>query len=461
MHKLTLIQTIILLAYANDVDAFVPEIWAQESLMILEANLVLGNLVHRDFQNEIQQYGDVVNTRRPAKFTAKRKNVNSNVTIQDATALNVPIKLDQHIHTSFLIRDGEESKSFKSLVQEYLYPAVLSIARRIDETVAAQFYQFTNNAVGQLGTDVDRTTVVAAREKLNTLFCPDMPGERNLVVTPNMEGALLNDINFLNTEKTGDNGEAVKNGRLTRKLGFDVILSQVAPSVGAGSTVVTGAINFSAGYGVGTVALTVNGFSAAITNGSWIAVGGRPYLVVSTTGGATPTIITIAAPGLTRAVANTNVVTVYTPGLINNAAGYAAGFDESLVVDTFTVAPKPTQGMTINGGSTYGLVGVPSLTAVDTDRPLDVAAVDNQVLGLTPAGEYGFAFHRNAIALITRPLATPKAGTGARSFVANFNGLSLRITITYNGEKQGHLVTVDLLGGIKVLDASLGVPVLG
>ncbi|MEX0827859.1 MAG: hypothetical protein WD005_02800, partial [Haliea sp.] len=48
-----------------DNDAFVPEVWAQEGLAILEENMVAANLVHRDFENQIASFGDVVNTRRP------------------------------------------------------------------------------------------------------------------------------------------------------------------------------------------------------------------------------------------------------------------------------------------------------------------------------------------------------------------------------------------------------------
>lgn len=33
--------------YVNNVDALIPELWAQESLAILEENLVAANLVHR------------------------------------------------------------------------------------------------------------------------------------------------------------------------------------------------------------------------------------------------------------------------------------------------------------------------------------------------------------------------------------------------------------------------------
>ncbi len=33
--------------YANDIDALIPELWAQESLAILEESMVAANLVHR------------------------------------------------------------------------------------------------------------------------------------------------------------------------------------------------------------------------------------------------------------------------------------------------------------------------------------------------------------------------------------------------------------------------------
>ena len=43
-------------SYASDstrsYDAFIPEIWAQESLRLLEESMVVGCLVHRDFHRE-------------------------------------------------------------------------------------------------------------------------------------------------------------------------------------------------------------------------------------------------------------------------------------------------------------------------------------------------------------------------------------------------------------------------
>ena len=40
----------------------------EEGLAILEENMVMANLVHRDFENEIAKFGDVVNTRKPGEF---------------------------------------------------------------------------------------------------------------------------------------------------------------------------------------------------------------------------------------------------------------------------------------------------------------------------------------------------------------------------------------------------------
>lgn len=37
----------------NDYGPCVPELWARESLKILEENMVVGNLVHKDFEQQI------------------------------------------------------------------------------------------------------------------------------------------------------------------------------------------------------------------------------------------------------------------------------------------------------------------------------------------------------------------------------------------------------------------------
>jgi hypothetical protein len=457
VRTLNLIPTLLIVAYANDNDAFVPEVWAQESLMILENNMVATNLVHRDFSNQIAQFGDVVNTRKPGSFTAKRKGQDDDVVDQDASATNVAVPLDQHLHTTFVIKDGEESKSMKSLVDEYLRPAAISLAEAADQIVLGQVYKFLPNAVGKLGTAVTKDTVIAAREKMNALKVP-MSG-RNLLIGPNMEGQLLGIADFVNAEKVGDDGTALREGSVGRKFGFDTYMAQQVPSIiGAGGTV-TGAVNNAGGYAIGATAITVDGFAAAITNGSWCSIDGQPHRISATVGGATPTQITIDSP-LRAAVADNAVIVVYTPSQVNLVAGYVAKWYKGIVYDTVTPI-KTGQLVSTPDGQIFSAIGGTDGTTVMLDRPTVSSLADNAVLGRGPNGEYGFAFHRNAIAFVTRPLSTPRAGTGALSSVASYNGLGLRVTITYDGKAQGHRVTLDMLAGVKELDPSLGVPVLG
>ena len=453
--------------YANDNDAFIPEVWAQESLMILEANMIAATLVHRDFENEIAQFGDVVNTRKPANFTAARKTDTDDVTVQNAQATNVPVRLDQHWHTSFLIRDGEESKSFKNLREVYLEPALISIAQAVDEVVLMSLYRFiaAGNVVGKLGTAITKATVIDARETLNNNKAPVM--DRRFVVCPNMEGDLLNVGDFTKANEIGDDGSAVREGHLGRKFGFDFFMDQNSPSVASGSTTYAGAVNNGAGYAAGSTTIAMDGHSGAIVAGTWITIAGdmTPQKVTASVGGVAPTSLTIS-PGLKNAVVNDAVITFYTPGAINALAGYDQYYTKTLTVDGFTVAPKVGQLVSFGAAAptksnVYGAMSTPTTVALLADRALAAALSNDDAVGIGPAGDFGFAFHKNAVALVTRPLAAPAPGTGALASVADFNGLSVRVVITYDGSKQGHLVTVDILGGIEVLDEDLGVCVLG
>lgn len=48
-----------------------PKIIAQEALMVLESQLTMAGLVHRDYSKEFVRVGDTITIRKPAKFVAK------------------------------------------------------------------------------------------------------------------------------------------------------------------------------------------------------------------------------------------------------------------------------------------------------------------------------------------------------------------------------------------------------
>ena len=443
--------------YANDLAAFVPEVWAQEALMVLLENMVIANLVYRDFSPMVAAFGDTVNTRYPADFTMTRKTDTDDVTKQDATATNVAVKLNQHNHVSFIIHDGEESKGFQTLREIYLVPAVQAMARGMDQFLLGQVYQFMDNSAGYLGTAAAKSSVLLTREVMNVNKVP--LGGRNFVITPGSETDLLATAEFLDANTRGDDGTAMREAHIGRLLGFDFYMSQNTPSVADGNTTTAFAVDLIAGYAIGSTDLVVDGSSSDITAGSWCTIAGdmTPQKITAVT--SSPTTGITISPGLKRAVLNNAVITVYSPGAINCGDDYASGWAKSLVVDGFTVAPKTGQLVSFDAAGTkdnYATINTPTTVSMDLDRPLEAKEENGDVVGIGPAGDYNFAFHRNSIALVSRPLAPPAAGTGALSYVANYQGIGLRVTITYDGTAQGHLVTVDMLAGVKVLDEDLG-----
>lgn len=454
--------------YENDNSIFTPQLWAMESIAILTENMVTANLVYRNFEPTIQKYGDTINIPKPGKFTAKRKGKHDNVVVQDAISENVQVKLDQWIHVSFMIDDGEESTAFKDLVEEYLRPALIAEARFLDMILLGQYVHFLPNSVGGFGSltgDNSLAKILSLRQKLNEMNVPN-DGQRHAILAPSAETTLLSNELFLAADKLGDNGTALREASLGKKLGLNFWMDQNAPTVAGGSTTNNGLVNNVGGYTAGTTVLTVDGFVGIVATGTWITIEGEmaPHRVAAhteTTGNTTE--ITLLEP-LVADVADDAVITTYTPGAVDNTGGYAAGYEKEITVDGFTVAPRVGQavsfGTSPSTAALYSIVEVNGLVGIVLDRPLEAAIADDAAVNIGPAGSYSMVFHRNAIALVTRPLATPRAGTGALSAVVPYNGFAVRVTITYQGMGQGHLVTIDMLAGVKVLDEDLGTVLL-
>lgn len=63
------------------------------------------------------------------------------------------------------------------------------------------------------------------------------------------------------------------------------------------------------------------------------------------------------------------------------------------------------------------------------------------------------AFHKNAFALVTRPLALPKGAANAA--VMNFEGFGLRVVQDYDIKTKTDTISIDMLCGVKILDEKL------
>jgi hypothetical protein len=474
------VKTISFVAFDNDFDtndrAWVPEVWAAEILATLEENMVIGRLVHTDFSDEIASFGDTVNTRKPGEFTARRKGVNDDVTIQNATAVNVPVVLNQHVHTSFLIRDGEESLSWHDLVETYLAPAAKSLAEHVDRVLLAQVFQYRTNmvAIDPDGSDDIKDLMLDTREKMNVKKVP--VNGRNLILTPVTETEALKLDLFISADKVGDEGTAMREASLGKKLGFETFMAPNTPGITSGTytTPADGAAgdinqtNIKAGD---TTITVVTDATSIMEPGMYVSFedDGGVYRLTAVAA----TQLTLDKPLLSALADNTDV-NYYTNGDVDLAGhsgvtAYPATYDKQINVAASGVVPQVGQLVAFSTSATPNVAKAGEYCIIDVvagsgvgdyfitlDRPLEVALVDGDKINYGPIGQYNFAFDRNALALVVRPLALPKQGTGALAGVSSYNDLAMRVVITYQGVGQGHLVTVDLLCGVKVLDEDRG-----
>jgi hypothetical protein len=438
-------------------DAFIPERWALETLALLTENMGVAAYVNRDYEDDFREFGDVVNTRRPTDLEAYRKAPDDAVTDQSPTATNIPVTLNQHVHTSFLLKDQDRSLSFDALVPLYINGAAIALARFLDRVVLGQAYQFLGNQIGTLGTLASANVIARLTECRAKMYkAPSDPW--TMALSLNTEAAFLQNSAFYDLSQSG-NAETQTKGLIGTKFGFNFFQAPNQKDLIGDTTLGSGAVDNAAGYPAGTATITVDGFGASeVIPGAWVTINGKVYHVTASNN-ATATTITLS-PTLVAAVANDDAIAVADMAAVNLAAGYDAGWQKAMVINGAD-ASNPIQvgqGLTF-GTSTvkYAVVATNGTTSITLDRPLELTVAHATVVNLIPSGgSYNLFFHKDAMTLAVRPLAAPIAGAGAVASTVSYNGMTVRATIAYDSAYQRHRITLDFLAGIKVLTTSLG-----
>lgn len=112
-----------------------PQIIANEALMVLQSNLVMANLVHRDYSKEFVKVGDTITIRKPAKFVAK--NFTGQTSAQDITEGSVTVKMDRFRDITVNVGAKELTLDIKDFSSQVITPAMQAIAQAIDADLLA------------------------------------------------------------------------------------------------------------------------------------------------------------------------------------------------------------------------------------------------------------------------------------------------------------------------------------
>lgn len=370
---------------SNSLTNIVPQMLVR-GLSVLRESVQMPFLVNRAYESEAAQRGDTVTIPVPSAMIAKDVQPGLTPTVaQDVTPSLVTIPLDKWRYADFTMTDKDLVEIQEGYLPLQAESAVKALANKIDKDLiglGSQFY----GAAGDVAQDVDAVKdIVECRKVLNEQLAP--VDNRNIVISPAREAEMLS-IPAFHDASFGVGGEAILEGRITRRLGFGIAMDQNVMDFEAGTA--TGAtVNTGGSEGDATVAVT--GGTGDFVVGDLISFAGHDQTYVVTAGG--------AASGSTLSIA---------PSLQVDVAGAAA------------------------------------ITA-------------------TPDHELNLAFHRDAIAFVTRPLASDPDANSLGSIVRSISDpesrLTLRLEITRQNKQTNW--SWDILYGYAVIRRELGARFLG
>ena len=359
-----------------------PEIIAREALMVLENNLVMANLVHRDYSDEFVEVGDTITVRKPATFVAN--NFTGSIITQDATEGSVPVKIDRHRDVSFAVTSKELTLDIKNFSEQLIAPAMSAIAQAVDQDILNEVATI-NNSVAATAKPTNLEDIANLAKTLDIAAVPLV--NRRLVLNPTHKYRYALTDNLSKVSYAGS-GDTLRNAELGRVYTLDTYMDQNAPDTKAATSGTATAFKITGTMGEKKVAVTgLSGATATLKKGDGFIVDGYLYRVTADAAGSSSSIAELAI--------------------------------DMPLVKTYSEAT-------------------------------DVYVV---------RAPHSLAFHRNAIALVTRPLALPLGASKAA--IASHNGLGIRVVYDYNSNTKKDTISLDIIYGVKTLDANMAVKLVG
>jgi hypothetical protein len=207
---------------------------AADALPALMGNLVMGNLVNRDYEATLARAGDTVNVPIPPTMQANNIAEGNSVTLQSPNIGNAQIVLSTHAEATFQIPDVTKVLAVPDLLKLYMQPAVIALAERIETDLLSLYPTFTANApVGTAGSALTEPVIDAAE---TALFSAKVPASaaKYLVVSPSAYSALRQISRFSEFNSAGEAGlRALVDGAVGKMKDFYIFRSQFVGTTGS------------------------------------------------------------------------------------------------------------------------------------------------------------------------------------------------------------------------------------
>jgi len=254
----------------------------------------------------------------------------------DKAMTNVPITITNYKMSDFYFT-GEEEKAlgenYGNLTTDLVEQAIRAVINQMESDIFTAGYVGASRAYGTAGTTPFATTVGASAQVKKILDDNGAPPSGRSLIIDTSCGANLRTLAQLTRVNEAGTNATLRDGELLNLNGFSIKESiQIgAPAVGSGASyVVNGAT------AKGATSVVVKTGSGTILAGDVVTIGGNQYGVV--TGVAAAGTIVINAPGLVKAAADGDTVTV------NAASTRNLGFSKNAILLATRLPARPSGG---------------------------------------------------------------------------------------------------------------------
>lgn len=398
-----------------------PSVFAQEGLMQLENELVLGNKVHTDYSKEYAMVGDTVSIRRPTAYQGQDDNLDVSSYSEDIVQGKTTLSMDKTVSIKVDIGALDATLSFDRVQEDVIRPVVIKMRDRI-ETELAGLYSDLYYFAGTPGTVPSTFKELAAAGAVMTdAGIPNADRfaihgtDASVELADGLKGVYVQD-----KAKT-----AFEDAMIGRYANFQNFESVHAPTHTAGVATGTPLVN-GAAQNV-TYAAAKDSWSQTLATDGWTN---------STTG--------ILKAGDVFTIAGVNAV--------NPVSGEDTGR-----LQTFVVKADADSGASTGPASLT--VSPPIITSgaykTVSAAPADNAAITVKTGTAGAANKQSLLLHPKAFALVTRPLKIASAA-GVKTSTKSGNKVTISCTEWVDGNTLQHNMRFDMLFGVKCLDQRLG-----
>lgn len=281
---------------------------ARQALPRLMENLVVPNLIHKDFSEEFASgKGSKIQVRKPVLLEAETFDAEKGTTAQDITETSVEVTLDQLATVDVELTALQSATSVDDLNRIFVEPAAAALAQKINAD-GLNLYKDIPYVCGTAGTTPSSLSAFADAEKvLNLNKAPVAP--RYAVWSPEADAAFKQIDAVVHAEKSGSTA-ALRNGSIGRIFGLENHMSQAVKAHKAGKLSAAAKSKEAANIGAETLTLAATTLTGTLYKGDILTILDNTYVVTEDATATNNEIVVNIYPALKKDITTNTAITV-------------------------------------------------------------------------------------------------------------------------------------------------------